>query len=162
MHVVSRCEEDDNDHLSGPTPLSPVRKRQRNRSASAKRRSRPICREPPTRRRNARAPSRSRGRSKDVRRARSICRVAKKGQRVRSRSPVDHAAQWLFAVRAERMGGGNSKIPMPNPCHLEREDADAPPLCATVSDDVELRVTRDNLMTDFEYRNMDGRPRPLL
>lgn len=159
MHVDYGDKDGEGDHPSGPTPLSPVRKRQRNRSASAKRRSRPLCREPPTRRRNARAPSRSRGRSNDLRRAKSIGRVAKKGQRVRSRSPVDHAAQWLYTVRMERMGANTPKMSMLNPAHVEQERVYAPPLCVTMSDDVELRVTHDNLMADFGYRNTDGRGR---
>lgn len=84
----------------------------------------------------------------------------RKGQRVRSRSPVDHAAQWLYAVRTERMGAETPKIPTLNPPHVEQGPAYAPPLCVTMSDDVGLRVTHDNLMSDFGYRNMDGRAPP--
>lgn len=157
MHTTS-VHAGDGNRVACPTPLSPVRKRQRNRSASAKRRSRPIYREAPNRRRNARAPSRSRGRSIDMRRATSIGRLVKKGARARSRSPMDHASQWLFAVRAERGGPDALRSPILVSPHNEQRQAVAPSLCITFSEDVGVRVIHDELMTEFGYQNMDGRP----
>jgi hypothetical protein len=144
----------------GFSALSPARNRLRNRSASAKRRSRPICREIPTRRRrDARAPSRGRGRSSsEIRGGKSARCMVKKGvQRARSRSPVDRATRWLYAVRAERNCNLNTPLPSFSTKQAQR-DGMHPILRSVASDDNEERLTHERILLDFGYRPIDGRP----
>lgn len=90
--------------LQSGSSKPPSKKKQRHRSASTKRRSRPVYRETSGRRkREARAPSRSRSREmlgKPIGSpiAKSAVRIS---ARTRSRSPMDHSQQWLSALGAE-------------------------------------------------------------
>lgn len=82
----------------------PSKKKQRNRSASVKRRSRPVFREVRRRKkRDARAPSRSRSREvpKSLVGSPISKPVSRTTGRTRSRSPADHSAQWLSTVNAD-------------------------------------------------------------
>jgi hypothetical protein len=126
---------------SEESALAPVRKKQRNRSASTKRRSRATYRETWNRRkRDARAPSRSRSQGNSS----SINRPLKKASpRTRSRSPLDHSAHWLCRV--------NNSASRPSGPTMRQ-----PPLRLIASDDAELGAVHQLIQAQLGYTCMDG------
>lgn len=117
----------------------PNRKKQRFRSVSVKRRSRSIFREPqPRRKREARAPSRSKSRGDVSCASSSIVKVTRRNSsRARSRSPLGRNQKlWLSSDLA------NCKPE-------ERTKMRSPPLRLVASDDMELLNTHKRLQEEF-------------
>lgn len=135
-----------------------TRKRQRFRSSSVKRRSRPIYRDTqPRRKREARAPSRSKIPSRDVSRGQSTInkQTRRHSARARSRSPFRHnSLHWFNNVKTE------TAAPPPTlstPTSSEQEEIErlrtprfsAPPLRLVLSDDIHLLNTHKQLQEEF-------------
>lgn len=136
-----------------------TRKRHRFRSSSVKRRSRPIYRDTqPRRKREARAPSRSKTPSQDLSRGHSTInkQTRRHSARARSRSPFcrHSSLHWFTNVKAENAPPQPIVSTATSSEHeefkiLRTPRFSAPPLRLMASDDIHLLNTHKQLQEEF-------------